>query len=121
MAPMAEPDTETAASPAGVPDGLRSRVRRAMRAEVAAAALELFITQGFDNTTIDQIAAAAGMSRSSFFRYFPTKEDTVLGDLAGYGHGSMRKPGPGRPCSSPKSPAGSASRNPRPTTLARPR
>jgi AcrR family transcriptional regulator len=82
---MAKPDTETATSPAEVPDGLRSRVRRAMRAEVAAAALELFIAQGFDNTTIDQIAAAAGMSRSSFFRYFPTKEDTVLGDLAGYG------------------------------------
>jgi AcrR family transcriptional regulator len=82
---MAELDTETAAPPAGVPGGLRSRVRRAMRAEVAAAALELFITQGFDNTTVDQIAAAAGMSRSSFFRYFPTKEDAVLGDLAGYG------------------------------------
>ncbi len=56
-----------------------------MRAEVAAVAIDLFLQRGFDNTTVEQIAAAAGMSRSSFFRYFPTKEDVVVGDLVDYG------------------------------------
>lgn len=82
---MTEAKSDTAASSAGIPDGLRSRARRAMRAEIAAVAMELFLDQGFDNTTVEQIAAAAGISRSSFFRYFPTKEDVFLGDLADYG------------------------------------
>ena len=47
--------------------------------------MELFLTQGFEQTTIDQIAATAGISRRSFFRYFGTKEDIVLGDLASQG------------------------------------
>jgi AcrR family transcriptional regulator len=67
--------------PAPRATGLRDRARRAVRTEVAAVALELFARQGFDNTTIEQIAAAAGLSRSSFFRYFATKEDVVLGGL----------------------------------------
>ena len=61
--------------------GLRDRARRAMRAEVAVVALELFAEKGFDGATVDDIARAAGMSRTSFFRYFPTKEDVVLGHL----------------------------------------
>jgi AcrR family transcriptional regulator len=61
--------------------GLRDRARRAMRAEVAVVALDLFAERGFDSTTVDDIARAAGMSRTSFFRYFPTKEDVVLGHL----------------------------------------
>jgi AcrR family transcriptional regulator len=73
-----------------MPDGLRSRTRRAMRAEVAAIALDLFLDQGFDNTTVEQITAAAGISRSSFFRYFPTKEDVFLGDLVEYGERILR-------------------------------
>lgn len=52
-----------------------------MRAEVAVVALDLFAERGFDSTTVDDIARAAGMSRTSFFRYFPTKEDVVLGHL----------------------------------------
>lgn len=52
-----------------------------MRAEVAVVALELFAEKGFDGATVDDIARAAGMSRTSFFRYFPTKEDVVLGHL----------------------------------------
>lgn len=44
--------------------------------------MRLFLEQGFEQTTIDQIAAAAGISRRSFFRYFGTKEDVLLGDLA---------------------------------------
>lgn len=47
--------------------------------------MRLFLDQGFEQTTIDQIVAAAGISRRSFFRYFGTKEDVVLGDLARQG------------------------------------
>ncbi len=45
----------------------------------------LFLDQGFEQTTIDQISSTAGISRRSFFRYFGTKEDIVLGDLASQG------------------------------------
>lgn len=57
-----------------------------MRAEVAVVALELFAEKGFDGATVDDIARAAGMSRTSFFRYFPTKEDVVLGHLDELGY-----------------------------------
>lgn len=43
--------------------------------------MRLFLRQGFDKTTVDQIAAEAGLSRTSFFRYFATKEDVILGHL----------------------------------------
>lgn len=50
-----------------------------MQIEVAAVAMDLFARQGFEETTVDQIVAAAGMSPRSFFRYFGTKEGLVLG------------------------------------------
>ncbi|MCW2522113.1 MAG: transcriptional regulator, TetR family [Frankiales bacterium] len=59
--------------------GLRERTRRAVQAEVAAVAMDLFARNGFEHTTVDQIVAAAGMSPRSFFRYFASKEDVVLG------------------------------------------
>ncbi|WP_220448813.1 TetR family transcriptional regulator [Nonomuraea mesophila] len=62
-------------------EGLRDRTRRAVRAELAGRALELFAERGFDETTVDDIARAAGMSKRSFFRYFPTKEDAVFGEI----------------------------------------
>ncbi|NUR92333.1 MAG: TetR family transcriptional regulator [Nonomuraea sp.] len=52
-----------------------------MAAEVTEAALRLFAEQGFDATTVDDIARAAGMSKRSFFRYFAAKEDVVLGGV----------------------------------------
>lgn len=61
---------------------LRERQRATVRAEITAAAMELFLANGFDETTADQIAEKAGVSRSSFFRHFPTKEDVVLGSFA---------------------------------------
>jgi AcrR family transcriptional regulator len=57
---------------------LRERTRGAVREQVAAVALTLFAEQGFDRTTVEQLAAAAGMSRTTFFRYFASKEDVVL-------------------------------------------
>lgn len=53
-----------------------------MLAEVA---LELFHRDGFDNVTINDIAAAAGVSRSTVLRHFGTKEDAVLGALDAHG------------------------------------
>jgi AcrR family transcriptional regulator len=58
--------------------GLRERTRQAVRAQVLTAAWELFVQQGYDATTVDEIAAAVGMSQRSFFRYFSSKEDVVL-------------------------------------------
>jgi AcrR family transcriptional regulator len=57
-----------------------------VRAEIGAVAMELFFRQGYDDTTVDQIAAAAGTSRTSFFRYFASKEEIVLGRVDGLGH-----------------------------------
>jgi AcrR family transcriptional regulator len=65
---------------------LRERTRAAMRAEVSDVAFRLFDEQGYDNTTVEQIAAEAGLSRTTFFRYFGTKEEVVLGKLGEVGH-----------------------------------
>jgi AcrR family transcriptional regulator len=66
------------------------RQRAALRAEIISAACALFAEQGFEATTVDQIAGAVGISRRSFFRYFGTKEDVLLGDLAGRGDAVAR-------------------------------
>ena len=56
-----------------------------MQREIAAVGMELFVRQGYEQTTVDQIASSAGISRRSFFRYFPTKEDVLLGELLARG------------------------------------
>jgi len=68
-----------------VSDRLWDRTRRRVQEEVVDAALALFLEHGFEETTVDQVVAAAGISRRSFFRYFGTKEDIVFGDLAEQG------------------------------------
>ena len=58
---------------------LRERRRLATQAEIESAALALFEERGCEGTTVDDIAAAAGVSPRTFFRYFPTKEAAALG------------------------------------------
>lgn len=62
------------------PEPLRQRKKRQNMAAVQAAALRLFAAQGYEATTVEQIADAADVSPSTFFRYFSTKEAVVLYD-----------------------------------------
>ncbi|MQA10881.1 MAG: mycofactocin system transcriptional regulator [Pseudonocardiaceae bacterium] len=57
------------------------RRRSTSRAELEHQVFELFTSRGFDETTIDDIAAAAGIGRRTFFRYFPSKNDIAWGDF----------------------------------------
>jgi AcrR family transcriptional regulator len=61
---------------------LREVSRRAVRARIGEVAARLFAEQGFDATTVDEIADAVGMSQRTFFRYFASKEDAALDDFA---------------------------------------
>ncbi|OPC85112.1 TetR family transcriptional regulator [Embleya scabrispora] len=63
-------------APAGLRERKKIKTRRAIRRE----AYRLFREHGYDATTVDQIAEAAEISPSTFFRYFPSKEDVVLTD-----------------------------------------
>lgn len=54
------------------------------RVRVERAALDLFTARGFDDVTSDEVADAAGISRRTFFRYYPTKADAVWGDFDGH-------------------------------------
>ena len=67
----------SAAPPAGV--RRRGRPPGTSRRELEVVALRLFSAQGFEETTIDQIAAGAGVSRRAFFRYFESKPDVLWG------------------------------------------
>jgi AcrR family transcriptional regulator len=60
--------------------GLRELKKARTRASIREHALRLFREQTYQGTTVEQIAAAAEVSPSTFFRYFPTKEDIVLQD-----------------------------------------
>ncbi|MGZ4506552.1 MAG: mycofactocin system transcriptional regulator [Blastococcus sp.] len=59
-------------------------IRGGTRARVEKAALDLFTLKGFEQVIIDDVAAAAGISRRTFFRYFATKADAVWGDFAAH-------------------------------------
>ncbi|WP_370092366.1 TetR family transcriptional regulator [Streptacidiphilus sp. MAP12-20] len=75
----------TTASPAtgaatGTPARRATAQRQLMRQELATAAMELFASQGYEETTVDQIAVAAGVARRTFFRYFRSKEEAIFPD-----------------------------------------
>jgi AcrR family transcriptional regulator len=59
---------------------IRTRKKARTRLAIQDAALDLFAEQGFDATTVEQIALRADVSPSSFFRYFGTKADIILSD-----------------------------------------
>ncbi len=74
MSPSTSDNTESAA-------GTRAAAQRLkMRRELAAAAMELFATKGYEATTVDEIAAAAGVARRTFFRHFRSKEEAIFPD-----------------------------------------
>lgn len=69
------------------PAGVAERKRQLVAGELRDAALMLLATRGFDAVTVDDIVAAAGMSRRTFHRYFASKEDVVVRFLADMGAG----------------------------------
>ncbi|KIF77840.1 hypothetical protein QR77_36440 [Streptomyces sp. 150FB] len=64
---------------------MRDVARRAVQAEIASAAMRLFLERGFDETTVDHIATEVGISPRSVFRYFDTKEDMAIGNMTQLG------------------------------------
>ena len=58
-------------------DDWRARKKAATKHAIQEHALRLFIEKGYDTTTVEEIAAAAGVSHMTFFRYFPRKEEVV--------------------------------------------
>jgi AcrR family transcriptional regulator len=62
------------------PTGLRERKKQKTKEAIQREAMRLFQEQGYEETTIEEIAEAAEISPSTFFNYFPTKEDVVLYD-----------------------------------------
>jgi mycofactocin system transcriptional regulator len=68
----------------GDPPPQRARLGRSpstTHAHISHVALELFMERGFDATTVDEIARAAGIGRRTFFRYFPSKNDVPWGEF----------------------------------------
>jgi len=64
---------------------LREQTRSVVRSLLARTAVELFAAKGYDDTTLDDVAAAAGVSRRTLFNYFRNKEDLALSGLAEQG------------------------------------
>lgn len=73
--------TETAAGGAGEDRPRGGRPPATSRSELERVAYWLFGKHGFDETSIDDITAAAGIARRTFFRYYPSKSDLVWGDF----------------------------------------
>lgn len=61
--------------------GLRERKRQATRRAIQRAVLDLAVQHGFDKVTIDEISSAADVSPRTFFNYFASKEEAIMGDF----------------------------------------
>jgi AcrR family transcriptional regulator len=61
----------------GKPPGLRERKQAQVKQAIFNAAMHLFSAQGFDQTTVEEIAVAAGVSRATYFNQFGTKEGVL--------------------------------------------
>ncbi|MFF3029505.1 TetR family transcriptional regulator [Streptomyces rubiginosohelvolus] len=83
---------------------MAQRKRQLVSDELTEAALQLMAQEGFDAVTVDAIAAAAGVSKRTFFRYFASKEDVVVQFLADMGAG-MHAELAARPVAEPPSTA----------------
>jgi AcrR family transcriptional regulator len=64
---------------------IREQTRAVVRSLLAQTALELFAAKGYDDTTVEEVASAAGVSRRTLFNYFRNKEDLALSGLAEQG------------------------------------
>ncbi|MEV0096793.1 TetR/AcrR family transcriptional regulator [Streptomyces sp. NPDC050738] len=67
------------------PDGRRQRTQRSREAMVAAA-VDLLLERGLDGVTVEEIAERAGVTRRTFSRHFPGKEEAILGEVGMSGH-----------------------------------
>ncbi len=67
------------------PTPIREQTRVVVRSLLARTALELFAAKGYDDTTVEEVAAAAGVSRRTLFNYFRNKEDLALSGLSEQG------------------------------------
>lgn len=67
-----------------IPD-LRTRTRDLLRRQIAETAWSVFAERGFDDVTVNEVAAATGISRATFFRYFSSKEEAVFVALEALG------------------------------------
>ncbi|MFE6742077.1 TetR/AcrR family transcriptional regulator [Streptomyces tubercidicus] len=65
-------------TPQSAPAGLRARKKQRTRDALIRAALELFTEQGYEATTIDEIAEAVDVSQRTYFRYFANKEEVAF-------------------------------------------
>jgi len=66
-------------------DTLQIRKQQLVRDAIFDAAIALFAVKGFDETTVEEVARAAGVSRRSFFRYFASKDDLLAQNVLLYG------------------------------------
>jgi len=64
---------------------LKTRKQELVRDAIYDAAMDLFARKGFNETTVEEVVEAAGISQRSFFRYFPNKSDVLAYDIAGHG------------------------------------
>ncbi|WP_461188595.1 TetR/AcrR family transcriptional regulator [Arthrobacter sp. Z4-13] len=67
------------------PPPLRQQTRAVVRSLIAQTAMAVFAEKGYDETTVDEVAAAAGVSRRTLFNYFKSKEDLALSGLSEQG------------------------------------